>query len=197
VARNRARRQGKSARPSQPERRERLSLPGSKGFWVILGYLGTVLGISVVVFEVGQYFGYRAAREQEFKAFVEYLDQIKGGIRIANVYCTQNRIEPGGTCELGLTVVNETPYECDLWVGASAVDSTGREIWNRSEDRLVTITASGVTSIKRFLTFPDDAPSGIYDIQVNLWYGKRGDPAQSEQVSSASIRKQLTVETAK
>jgi len=158
-----------------------------------MGYIAASLGIAVVVFQVGEHFGARLARKQEFKDFVEYLDQIKSGVRIAGLSCNTDRLSPGDTCELTLTVANETPYECDLWVGTSAVDSQNNEIWNTAQDRMVTISASGVTSTKRFLTFPSDARPDTYDIQVNLWYGKRSDPTQSERVSSASIRRQLTV----
>jgi len=81
-----------------------------------------------------------------------------------------------------------------LWVGTSAVDSHGNEIWNTTQDSLVSISALGVTSIQRFLTFPINASHDIYDIHVNLWFGKLSDPTQSERISSAPIQKQLIIQ---
>ena len=51
----------------------------------------------------------------------------------------------GETCEISIRIANETPYECDLWVGASATGKDGKEFWNTRQDRLVTITPDGIT----------------------------------------------------
>ncbi len=193
MVRNRDTRKRTSRQSSTQTLRNSSFSSASRNFWKVLGYIGIAIGISVVVFQVGKHFGFRSARQQEFKHFVAYLDQIKTGIRIASLYLNTDHFSPGDTIELSLTVVNETPYECDLWVGTSAVDSEGNEIWNTEQDLQVTISPSGVTSIKRFLTFPSDVKPDTYDIQVNLWYGQRSDPKQSVRISSASIKKQLTV----
>lgn len=167
----------------------------AQNFWIYIGYIGGVLAIVVFTFQVGHHFGFSDAKKYEFKHFSEYLNQINDGVNLVNVTCTTTVFKPGDKCEIVLKIENKTPYECDLWVGASAIDSSGNEIWNRSQDRIVTITANGITSTKRYLTFPDDTHDGDYDIQINIWYGKKGDPSQSELISSAALRRHVSIKS--
>jgi len=166
---------------------------GWQRFLWLIGSIVAIVSLIVVGFQVGKYYGIIKSKRYEFKRHLDYLDQIKSGIRIVSLSCSTNQISPGQTLELNLYIANETQYECELWIGASAVDSSGNEIWNTAQDSWVKISALGVTSIQRFLTFSHDIKLDTYDIQVNLWYGVISDPAQSERVSSASIRKQLRV----
>ena len=165
----------------------------SQKFWMYIGYISGVLAIVVFSFQIGHHFGFQNAKKQEFKHFSEYLNQIKDGINLVNVSCNPKELRPGETFEIKLTIDNKSPYECDLWIGASATDTQGKEIWNRNQDRMVTITSNGITSVKRYLTFPPDVIEGDYDIQVNIWYGKKGDPSQSELISSAALRGQISI----
>ena len=173
---------------------EKLSLKSSKRRYLeLFRFVGTIISIAVVIFGVGQYFGVKSAKKQEFKSFIEYIEQIRDGIRIENVSCQPKKLFVGETCEISIRIANETPYECDLWVGASAIGKDGKEFWNTRQDRLVTITPEGITLVKRFLTFPIGAKNGIYDLQVNLWYGRKSDPTQSERVSSAALRERIEI----
>ena len=165
----------------------------SQKFWMYIGYISGVLAIVVFSFQIGHHFGFRNAKKQEFKHFSEYLNQIKDSVNLVNVTCDPKKLRHGNTFEIKLKIDNKSPYECDLWVGATAIDTQGREIWNRKQDKIVTITSNGITSVKRYLTFPPDAQEGDYDIQINIWYGKKGDPSQSELISSAALRGQISI----
>lgn len=169
----------------------------SQKFWMYIGYTSGALAIVVFLFQIGHHFGFRDAKKQEFKHFSEYLNQIKDGVNFVNVTCNPKTLRPGETLEIKLKIDNKSPYECDLWIGASAIDTQGKEIWNRKQDRTVTITSNGITSAKRYLSFPLDAQRGDYDIQVNIWYGKKGDPSQSELISSAALRGQISIKPQK
>ena len=158
-----------------------------------IGYISGVLAIVAFSFQIGHHFGFRNAKKQEFKHFSEYLNQIKDSVNLVNVTCDPKKLRHGDTFEIKLKIDNKSPYECDLWVGATAIDTQGREIWNRKQDKIVTITSNGITSVKRYLTFPQDAHEGDYDIQINIWYGKKGDPSQSELISSAALRGQISI----
>ena len=151
----------KKANTSQSKKNS-ASKPRKRRYLELLGFIGTVIGIAVVVFQVGQYFGTKSAKRQEFKTFIEYIEQIREGIRIENVTCHPNNLYLGETCDISIRVINKTPYECDLWVGTSAIAKDGKEIWNTSQDRLVTITPDGITNVKRLFTFPNEAIEGIY-----------------------------------
>ena len=163
-------------------------------FWVWVGYVSGALGILVVVFQVGQYEGYRQARRDEFKTFIEYLVAIKDGIRITQVSCDRSKLTQGETCEIQANIENRTPYECSLWMGLSAVMENGKELWNTTEDRQLVISPSGLTIAKRQFTFPTNAVPGKCDIQINLWHGKTSDPKQSERISTAALRQQVVLE---
>ena len=165
----------------------------SKLFWMIIGSVSAVVTILAITFQLGQHSGFKEAKKDEFKNFSEYLDQIKTNIDLSSVKCEQKRITTGDTIEIRLEIANRSPYECDLWIGTSAIDEQGMEVWSRRQDKAITVTAKGITTAKRYLTFPREAKLGEYDLQTNLWYGRKGDPSQSELISSAALRGQVVV----
>lgn len=166
---------------------------GENKFWVTVGHISAVIGVLGFVFAIGQYIGFRRARHEEFKTFLEYLSKIKEGVRIVNVTYDKTEVSHGEQCELLVNIENNSPYECTFWLGTTAIASGGKEFWSSTEDKTVTISPSGITGVKRTFTFPKDAIPGIYDIQVNLWYGQKSDPSQSERISAAVLRGQIVL----
>lgn len=165
-----------------------------KSLWAIVGYIGGALTILIVVFQIGQYFGYREAKKDEFKSFIEYLSEIKDGVHIADVICKNPVLKQGETCEIKTVINNTTAFECSLWIGLSATSENGSLFWNVNEDKQIIVSPSGLTVIKRQYTFQINAPLGSYDIQISLWHGTKSDPKQSELISTAVIRQQVYVD---
>lgn len=164
-----------------------------KIFWIIIGYISSILTILVFAYQLGQYKGYRQARQDQLKNFSDYLKVIKNGIRITQALCDKNVLWQGDSCELSITIENSTSYECSFWLGASAIGPGGNELWNVAEDQQITVFPAGPNMVKRKFTFSKDAPIGKYDILIKLWYGKISDPKQSECISNAMLRQQVLV----
>lgn len=162
-------------------------------FWVAIGYLGAAVAIGTFLFQQGHRWGYRDAKKQEFKAFITYLSEMKDGIGILDLQCDKQEVERGDKCILTVKIQNRNAYECDLWLGATIRDNEGSDYWNTSEDRLFTVSPSGITTISRQFTIPVEARPGLYDLRVNLWYGKTSDPSHSERISTALVSGQIKV----
>lgn len=160
----------------------------------LIGYSSAILAIVGIGFAIGNYWGHKEAKQEDFESFVEYLSIVKKNVHIIDVSSDKKILNPGDKCEIYLRINNNSPLEHDLWVGASAIGPNGNEVWNIREDKRITITASGITKSSRYLSFPSNAQPGEYDIQVNLWYGKISDPKQSELIASAALRKQISIE---
>ncbi len=162
-------------------------------FWKAIGYISASVTLLVLAFQLGQYLGSRNAKRDEFGAFVTYIVSIKEGVAITGISSDQETLYPGGTCQISVTVQNRNSFESDLWVGASIIAADRTQYWNAREDRVVRITGSGFTTIKRSLTIPETTPPGTYDLSVNLWFGMVADPSHSERISSALLKDQITV----
>ena len=102
-------------------------------------------------------------------------------------------IRAGQAVTLSLGIRNESPYDCELWIGASAIGPSTPEIHSVEEDRRVQLPSAGLTNVNRQLTFPPSAQQGRYNLRVNLWFGKVGDPDQSERICNATLFECITV----
>ncbi len=182
----------KTKRRTSRTRVKRSDTPWRK-FWIAFGYFSAVVGVAAMVFGVGSYWGDRKARKKEFKTFAEYLHTLREGVRISEISCGEKELRLGQRLQISLKITNATPYDCELWIGADAIHSSGLRVWNVDEDRRVQVPARGLALAERSLTFPVDAELGSYDLAVVVWYGKVGDPTQSERISRADIADCITV----
>jgi len=130
--------------------------------------------------------GEKKGKKYAYENIVEYLDELKTGIQITSVQCTPSELVPGETGTINLTIQNSTQYGCDLWVGASVFGSDNREFYNPLQDRTISLPPNGLTYATRVLTFPGDKKPGSYNVNINLWFGRRSDPSQSTILASAT-----------
>ena len=161
----------------------------SKTFWshfiYIIMILAGILTIISIGIGIGRFLGFKEAKQEEFKSFIEYLAILKRSVNLVDISLEKETLSPGDTCAITVKIQNDSPYEYDLWVGASAIGPDGSEHWNVREDEVATLVASGIIKFKRYLTLPNSLPTGNYDIYINLWHGKVSDPKQSELVARA------------
>ena len=161
----------------------------SKTFWShfirIITIFAGILSFIVIGFGIGRSWGLKEAKLEEFKPFVEYLAILKRSVNLIDISLEKETLSPGDTCAITIRIQNDSPYEYNLWVGASAIGPDGSEYWNVREDEVVTLVISGPTKFKRYLTLPNSLPIGNYDIHINLWYGKVSDPKQSVLLARA------------
>ena len=165
-------------------------------FWAFVGYFAAVASVIAIAFGIGSHWGAKREARREFKTFTEYLQALKEGVRIVTFSSTPGSIHAGETVTLSLGIRNESPYDCELWVGASAITPSGPEIHNVQEDRRVQLPSAGLTKVRRELTIPPKAKVGKYTLRVNLWFGKVGDPDQSERICNATLGEYIIVQAA-
>ena len=162
-------------------------------FWAFVGYFAAVTSVIAIAFGIGSHWGARREARREFKSFTEYLQALKEGVRIVTLSSAPDTIRAGQAVTLSLGIRNESPYDCELWIGASAIGPSTPEIHSVEEDRRVQLPSAGLTNVNRQLTFPPSAQQGRYNLRVNLWFGKVGDPDQSERICNATLFECITV----
>ncbi|PHR26382.1 MAG: hypothetical protein COA36_12400 [Desulfotalea sp.] len=154
------------------------------GFYV--GLIAGVLSISVLVITLIYSVGEKQGKKYAYENIIEYLDELKNGIQITSVQCTPTELIPGETGIINLTIQNSTQYGCNLWIGASAFSSDNKEFFNPSQDRTILLMPNALTYLTRVLTFPGNTNCGSYNLNVNLWFGRKSDPSQSTIIASAT-----------
>ena len=152
-----------------------------------LGIITSILTICGWILNFTYSLGEKKGKKYAYENIIEYLDELKSGVQIVSVQCTPTELIPGETGRINLKIQNSTQYGCDLWIGASVLDADNKEFFNPSQDRTISLTPNALTYTTRVLSFPGDTKCGIYDLNINLWFGRRSDPSQSTIIASATI----------
>ena len=143
--------------------------------------VGLITGL-ITLFETGYFVGKRRGRKK--RAFAEEelianrLKQLLGSVCIRKLDCETQRVMPGQTLSIFLTVTNDAACTPEVWIGASLVHNTGREDYDTNQDKPV-ILEPGTKTYHRALTVPLTVADGDYSLVVAVWIGKFGKPEHS------------------
>lgn len=151
-----------------------------------LGIITAILTICGWLLSFTYSLGEKKGKKYAYENIIEYLDELKNGIQITSVQCNPTELIPGETGTINLKIQNSTQYGCNLWIGASVFGSDNKELFNPSQDRTISLTPNALTYTTRVLTFPGDTKCGSYDVNINLWFGRKSDPSQSTILASAT-----------
>jgi hypothetical protein len=139
----------------------------------------------ITLFEVGYIVGAWRTRKQrkssDDELIANRLRQVLGSVRIKKLNCESQRIVPGQTVAITLTVASEAACALEVWIGASLAHHSGREYYDTSQDKPVMLEP-GTKIYHRSLTAPSDISHGDYSLIGAVWLGKVANPELSIQL---------------
>lgn len=158
--------------------------------------IGVVAGL-ITLFETGYLVGTRRVGKQrkaaEEEVIANRLKQVLGAVHIRALNCDPERLRPGHTFPIAVTIASDAACSLEVWIGASLVHHSGREHYDTSQDKPVMLEP-GTKTYQRALTVPPNVAPGGYSLVVAVWLGKAGNPDHSIRLARFRQENLVTIE---